>query len=100
MLQNAPRCACLPRPRSINSAGPGPVGRGGDECSDFKNPIGRTFLSGIRIFAETACPPVGRESLGYPCLHAGVQPACPKPRLQELRGGPGFGEGERFGTQA
>jgi hypothetical protein len=54
MLQNAPPCACLP------------VGRGGDECSDFKNPIGRTFLSGNRIFAETACPPVGRESLGYP----------------------------------
>jgi len=26
---------------------------GGDECSDFKNPIGRTFLSGNRIFAET-----------------------------------------------
>jgi hypothetical protein len=26
---------------------------GGDECSDFKNPIGRTFLSGTRIFAET-----------------------------------------------
>jgi hypothetical protein len=41
MLQNAPPCACLP------------VGRGGDECSDFKNPIGRTFLSGNRIFAET-----------------------------------------------
>jgi hypothetical protein len=53
MLQNAPPCACLP------------VGRGGDEYSDFKNPIGRTFLSGNRIFAETACPPVGRESLGY-----------------------------------
>jgi len=26
---------------------------GGDERSDFKNPIGRTFLSGSRIFAET-----------------------------------------------
>jgi hypothetical protein len=26
-------------------------GMGGDECSDFKNPIGRTFLSGNRIFA-------------------------------------------------
>jgi hypothetical protein len=25
----------------------------GDECSDFKNPIGRTFLSGDGIFAET-----------------------------------------------
>jgi hypothetical protein len=32
---------------------------GGDECSDLKNPIGRTFLSGNCIFAET-------ESLGYP----------------------------------
>jgi hypothetical protein len=39
---------------------------GGDEYSDFKNPIGRTFLSGSCIFAETACLPVGRESLGYP----------------------------------
>jgi hypothetical protein len=29
---------------------PRPVG--GDECSDFKNPIGRTFLCGNRIFAE------------------------------------------------
>jgi len=29
------------------------IGRGGDECSGFKNPIGRTFLSGNRIFAET-----------------------------------------------
>jgi hypothetical protein len=55
MLQNAPPCACLP------------VGRGGDECSDFKNPIGRTFLSGSRIFAETGkvsairkAPPSGR----------------------------------------
>jgi len=28
-------------------------GMGGDECSDFKNPIGRTFLSGNCIFAET-----------------------------------------------
>ena len=26
---------------------------GGDECRDLKNPIGRTFLSGSRIFAET-----------------------------------------------
>jgi hypothetical protein len=26
---------------------PRPVG--GDECSDFKNPIGRTFLSGNRL---------------------------------------------------
>jgi hypothetical protein len=25
----------------------------GDEYSDFKNPIGRTFLSGSGIFAET-----------------------------------------------
>jgi len=41
MLQNAP--PCLSRPNGI----------GGDECSDFKNPIGRTFLSGNRIFAET-----------------------------------------------
>jgi hypothetical protein len=40
MLQNASSCACLP------------VGRGGDECSDFENPIGRTFLSGSCIFAE------------------------------------------------
>jgi len=28
-----PDFACLPRPRSINSAGPGPVGR----CFEFKN---------------------------------------------------------------
>jgi hypothetical protein len=42
------------------------LSRGGDECGDSKNPIGRTFLSGKRIFAETACPPVGRDSLGYP----------------------------------
>jgi hypothetical protein len=41
MLQIAP--PCLSRPN----------GMGGDECSDFKNPIGRTFLSGNRIFAET-----------------------------------------------
>jgi hypothetical protein len=51
MLQNAPPCACVP------------VGRGGDEYSDFNNPIGRTFLSGNRIFAETACLPVGRGGL-------------------------------------
>jgi hypothetical protein len=41
MLQNAP--PCLSRPN----------GMGGDECSDFQNPIGRTFLSGKRISAET-----------------------------------------------
>jgi hypothetical protein len=41
MLQNAP--PCLSRPH----------GMGGDECSDFKDPIGRTFLSGNCIFAET-----------------------------------------------
>jgi len=30
--RGTPFCkACLPRPRSINSAGPGPVGRGGQE---------------------------------------------------------------------
>jgi hypothetical protein len=40
MLQNAP--PCLSRPH----------GMGGDECSDFKDPIGRTFLSGNCIFAE------------------------------------------------
>ena len=40
MLQNAP--PCLSRPN----------GMGGDECSDFKSPIGRTSLSGNRIFAE------------------------------------------------
>ena len=39
--------------------------------SDFcqiEDLISHTFLSGIHIFAETASPPVGRESLGYPCL--------------------------------
>jgi hypothetical protein len=41
MLQNA--TPCLSRPNGV----------GGDECSDFKKPIGRTFLSGHRIFAET-----------------------------------------------
>jgi hypothetical protein len=34
-----------------------PVGRGGDQCSDFKNPIDRAFLSGNRIFAETIYDP-------------------------------------------
>ncbi len=41
--ENAAECAALCLP----------VGRGTDECSDFKNPIGRTFLSGTCIFAET-----------------------------------------------
>jgi hypothetical protein len=41
MLQNAP--ARLSR---LN-------GMDGDEHNDFKNPIGRTFLSGYRIFPET-----------------------------------------------
>jgi hypothetical protein len=43
---------------------------GGDECCDFKNPIGRTFLSGNGIFAETGksrlsvkSGPVGGASL-------------------------------------
>jgi hypothetical protein len=26
------------------------IGRGGDECSGFENPIGQIFLSGNRIF--------------------------------------------------
>ncbi len=45
MPQNAPSCTCLP------------VGRGGDECSNSKNLIGRTFsvrvdsdLSGNYVF--------------------------------------------------
>jgi hypothetical protein len=38
------------------------------DFSQIGDLIGRTFLSGIHIFTETACPPVGRESLGYPCL--------------------------------
>jgi len=51
----------------------GPVG--GDECSDFKNSIGRTFLSGNGIFAET-----GKSRLSVPAhrsaafRHAGVKP--------------------------
>jgi hypothetical protein len=40
-MQNAP-----PRLPRLN-------GMSGDEWIDFKNPIGRTFLSGSRIFAET-----------------------------------------------
>jgi len=39
------KCCRIPRP-AIG-------GMGGDECSDFKNPILRTFLCGNRIFAET-----------------------------------------------
>jgi hypothetical protein len=44
---------------------PRPVG--GDECSDFKNPIGRTFLSGNphfrrdwKVSAIREAPPCGR----------------------------------------
>jgi hypothetical protein len=42
--ENAAECpACLSRFNGVD----------GDECSDVTNPIGRTFLSGKRIFAET-----------------------------------------------
>ena len=35
---------------------------GGDEYRDFKNLIGRTFLSGSRIFAETEKPRLSAKS--------------------------------------
>jgi hypothetical protein len=63
MLQNA-----LPRLLRLNEIG-------GGECSDSKNPIGRTFSSGNRIFAET-----GKSRLSVPARrsavfrHAGVKP--------------------------
>jgi len=55
------------------------------DFSQIGDLIGRTFLSGISIFAETACPPrprsgpgpVGSESLGYPCLGSSGQASGP-----------------------
>jgi hypothetical protein len=43
----------VPDHRIYENAAECPAPVGGNECSDFKNPIGRTFLSGNRIFAET-----------------------------------------------
>ncbi len=36
---------------------------GGDEYNDSKNPIGRTFLSGSRIFAGATCRSQGKSRL-------------------------------------
>src|SRR4030042_1760011 len=53
------KCRRIPRPVL-------PVGRGGAECNDFKTPIGRTFLSGNCIFAET-----GKSRLSVKPPHTG-----------------------------
>jgi hypothetical protein len=47
-----------------------------------------------RIFAEA-----GKPRLSVPARRSGAC-ACAKGCLQELHGGHGFGEGERFGMQA
>jgi hypothetical protein len=48
-----------------------------DECSDFKNPIGRTFLSGCSIFTETG---LRRELSRTKVSAVGEAPAClPRP---------------------
>jgi len=72
------KCCTMPRPLL---AGPGPdhggVRKSGNECSDLKKPIGRTFLSAKRIFAETR-----KSRLSVPARrsatfrHAGVKPGA------------------------
>jgi hypothetical protein len=74
MLQNAP--PCLPRRN----------GMGGDEYSDFRNPIGRTFLSDNCIFAETGL----RRELSRTKVSA-IRACTPK-YLPAV--------GRRYGTQA
>jgi len=75
--------ACLPRPRSINSAGPGPVGRGGGEGerSVRKNHLAVVFTTSLGLkplpcatFPIAASTPKSSETLMIPLSWPVVHP--------------------------
>jgi len=77
---------------------PRPVG--GDECSEFKNPIGRTFLSGNphfrrdwKVSAIREAPPCGRGASLF--LHEAPSPSpLPVGERNGVRGD--FAKGHEF----